>query len=89
MGLSLALLFLWIYVASCFSNDVFFNLYVNRVRTWLFRPVTWVQNIAPKCPEWMAATILLVLLLLLRGASSAQNPAFSVLSENVMQHLSV
>jgi hypothetical protein len=28
-------------------------------------------------------------LLLLRGASSAQNPAFSVLSENVMQHLSV
>jgi len=28
-------------------------------------------------------------LLLLHRASSAQNPAFSVLSENVMQHLSV
>ena len=65
---SLVLLLLWIYVASCFGKDVFFNLYVNRVRTLLFRPVTWVQNVAPKCPEWLAAAILLVLVLLLRGA---------------------
>ena len=83
---SLALLFLWIYVASCFSNDVFFNLYVNRVRTWLFRPVTWVQNIAPKCPEWMAAAILLVLLLLLRGAlaKAVQTPIDQSFGDTVL-----
>ena len=63
-----ALLLLWIYIVSCFSKDVFFNLYVNRTRTLLFKPVTWVQSIAPKCTEWAAAAILLVFVLLLRCA---------------------
>lgn len=63
-----ALLLLWIYIVSCFSKDVFFNLYVNRARTLLFKPVTWVQSIAPKCTEWAAAAILLGFVLLLRCA---------------------
>ena len=44
-----ALLLLWIYIASSFGRDVFYNLYVNRARTLLYKPVTWVQSIAPRC----------------------------------------
>ena len=81
-----ALLLLWIYIVSCFSKDVFFNLYVNRARTLLFKPVTWVQSIAPKCPEWAAAGILMVFVLLLRCAlaKTAGKPLLHVIGNVVM-----
>ena len=81
-----ALLLLWIYIVSCFSKDVFFNLYVNRARTLLFKPVTWVQSITPKCPEWAAASLLLVFILLLRCAlaKTAGKPLQHVIGNVVM-----
>ncbi len=75
---TLSQLILWIYIVSCFSKDVFFNLYVNRARTFLFKPVTFVQSIAPKCPEWIAAAILLAFTLLLHCAfAKASNKPLS------------
>ncbi len=73
-----AQILLWIYVASCFNKDVFFNLYVNRARTLLFKPVTFVQSIAPKCPDWVAAAILVAFTFLLHCAfAKASNNALS------------
>ena len=73
-----AQLLLWIYIASCFNKDVFFNLYVNRARTLLFKPVTFVQSIAPKCPDWVAAGILFIFTFLLHCAfAKASNNALS------------
>ena len=75
-----ALLLLWIYIASSFGKDVFFNLYVNRARTLLFRPVTWVQSIAPRCADWAAAALLFGFVLLLRAAlaKASGKPLFHV-----------
>ena len=64
----LLLLFVWIYVASCFVEDGFYNLYVNRVRQALFRPVTWLQGLSPRLPEWGAAALLLALVALALSA---------------------
>ena len=61
--LSLVLLLGWVYLASCFVEDSFYNLLVNRVRTALFRPVTWVQRLSPRLGEKAAAGILLLLAL--------------------------
>ena len=63
-----AQILLWIYLVSCFSRDVFFNLYVNRARTFLFKPVTWVQSILPRFPEWGAAALLFVFVTILHAA---------------------
>lgn len=57
--LSLVLLLGWVYLASCFVEDSFYNLLVNRVRTALFRPVTWVQRLSPRLSEKAAAGLLL------------------------------
>ncbi len=57
--LSLVLLLGWVYLASCFVEDSFYNLLVNRVRTALFRPVTWMQRLSPRLSEQAAAGILL------------------------------
>lgn len=57
--LSLVLLLGWVYLASCFVEDSFYNLLVNRVRTALFRPVTWVQRLSPRLSEKVAAGLLL------------------------------
>ena len=60
----------WIYLVSCFSGDVYFNLYVNRARTFLFKPITWVQSILPRFPEWGAAALLFLFVTLLHAAFS-------------------
>lgn len=49
----------WVYLASCFVEGSFYNLLVNRVRTALFRPVTWVQRLSPRLSESAAAGLLL------------------------------
>ena len=61
--LALVLLLGWVYLASCFVEGSFYNLLVNRVRTALFRPVTWVQRLSPRLGEKSAAGILLLLAL--------------------------
>ena len=61
--LSLVLLLGWVYLASCFVEDSFYNLLVNRVRTALFRPVTGLQRLSPRLSEKAAAGILLLLAL--------------------------
>lgn len=83
---TVAQLILWIYIVSCFSKDVFFNLYVNRARTLLFKPVTFVQSIAPRCPEWVAATILLVFTLLLHCAfaKASDKPLTFLIGDHLM-----
>ena len=53
--LSLVLLLGWVYLASCFVEDSFYNLLVNRVRTALFRPVTGLQRLSPRLSEKAAA----------------------------------
>lgn len=63
-----AQILLWIYLVSCFSRDRFFNLYVNRARTLLFKPVTWVQSILPNFPEWGAAALLFAFVTILHAA---------------------
>ena len=82
-----ALLLLWIYIASSFGKDVFYNLYVNRARTLLFKPVTWVQSIAPRCPDWAAAALLFVFILLLRAvlAKASAKPLFHVVGDWVLK----
>lgn len=84
-----ALLLLWIYIASSFGKDVFFNLYVNRARTLLFRPVTWVQSIAPRCADWAAAALLFGFVLLLRAAlaKASGKPLFHVVGNRGLEHL--
>ena len=57
--LSIVLLLGWVYLASCFVEDSFYNLLVNRARTALFRPVTWVQRLSPRLSERAAAGLLL------------------------------
>lgn len=57
----LLLLVVWTYLASCFVRDSYFNLFVNRIRTALFRPVTWFQRLGPRVPEAAAAGVLLAL----------------------------
>jgi hypothetical protein len=58
---------LWIYIVSCFQKTVFYNLYVNRVRTLLFKPVTFAQRLLPeKTPDWAAALLLMAAYALLR-----------------------
>ena len=57
--LALVLLLGWVYLASCFVEGSFYNLLVNRVRTALFRPVTWVQRLSPRLSERAAAGLLL------------------------------
>ena len=61
--LNLSLLALWIYIASSFGRgrEAFFNFYINRVRRLLFAPITFVQNLFPKLPDWGAAIILFAL----------------------------
>ncbi len=68
----------WLYIVSCFSRDVFFNLYVNRARTLLFKPVTWIQSILPGFPEWAAALLLFLFVLMLHPAvaRASANPMF-------------
>lgn len=82
-----ALLLLWTYIASSFGKDVFYNLYVNRARTLLFKPVTWVQSIAPRCPDWAAAALLFVFVLLLRAvlAKASAKPLFHVVGDWVLK----
>lgn len=63
-----AQILLWIYLVSCFSRDMFFNLYVNRARTLLFKPITWVQSILPRFPEWGAAALLFLFITTLHAA---------------------
>ena len=78
-----ALLLLWIYIAPSFGRDVFYNLYVNRARTLLYKPVTWVQSIAPRCADWAAAALLFVFVLLLRAvlAKASGKPLFHVVGD--------
>ena len=57
--LSIVLLPGWVYLASCFVEDSFYNLLVNRVRTALFRPVTGLQRLSPRLSEKAAAGLLL------------------------------
>lgn len=82
-----ALLLLWIYIASSFGKDVFYNLYVNRARTLLYKPVTWVQSIAPRCTDWIAAALLFVFILLLRAvlAKASGKPLFHVVGDQVLK----
>jgi hypothetical protein len=61
--LSLVLLLGWVYLASCFVEDSFYNLLVNRVRTALFRPVTGLQRLSPRLSEKAAAGLLVLLAL--------------------------
>lgn len=79
-----AQILLWIYIASCFNKDVFFNLYVHRARTLLFKPVTFVQSIAPKCPDWVAAALLFVFAILLHCAfaKATNKPLFFKIGGN-------
>lgn len=60
------LLFLWIYIGSSFGKDVFYNLFVNRTRSFLTKPVLWVQSLFPRCKDWVAAALMIVALLALR-----------------------
>ena len=59
--LSLVLLAVWVYQASCFVEGSFYNLLVNRIRTALFRPVTALQRLSPRLSEPTAAGLLLAL----------------------------
>jgi hypothetical protein len=59
--LSLLLMLGWVYLASCFVEDSFYNLLVNRIRTALFRPVTRIQRLSPRFSEKGAAALLLAL----------------------------
>ncbi|MGI5870148.1 MAG: hypothetical protein ACOX9C_11995 [Kiritimatiellia bacterium] len=80
-----ALLLLWIYIASSFGKDVFYNLYVNRARTLLCRPVTWVQSLAPRLSDWVAAALLFIFILLLRIvlAKASKKPLFHIIGDTV------
>lgn len=53
----------WVYLASCFEVDSFYNLYVNRLRSGLFRPITAIQRTFPKLSEKAAAAVLVAVTL--------------------------
>lgn len=63
-----AVLSAWIYVASCYDADGFYNLYVNRIRAALFRPVTALQRSIPKLSEKAAAWLFFSLVVLASAA---------------------
>ena len=64
MIVSVALFFAlvaWTYLASCFVEDSFYNAYVNRLRSAMFRPVTAVQRAVPRLSERAAAALVFAL----------------------------
>ena len=64
MIVSVALFFAlvaWTYLASCFLEDSFYNAYVNRLRSAMFRPVTAVQRAVPRLSERAAAALVFAL----------------------------
>lgn len=61
--LPILMLAVWTYLASCFEAESFQNLYVNRIRSLLFRPITALERIFPQsAPEWVAPLVMFALL---------------------------
>ena len=64
---SVLLLLPWVYVSSGRAGANWQNLYANRIRTLLFRPVSAAGRLLPRqAPEWVAPAVCGALLLLAR-----------------------
>ncbi len=69
---SVLLLLLWVYVSTCRTGTNWQNLYANRIRALLFRPISAAERALPRdAPEWVAPAVCGVLLLAARALLGA------------------